>query len=590
MISKFVAGISCALFLAACGGGLNSAGGTLGVTTGGATSGGTTAGSFRAGTLNNGSFSNGQIFVATPNLSAGGQTSLRVDIVDENGQLALGTSATVAFISNCSGSGRATINPASLTTSGGSAAATYVAQGCVGSDTIVAQVTISGDTPLAATGSVSVQAAQLGSIQFVSATPGVVGVSGSLIANQSTIIFKVVDASGGAVADQLVSFSLSTNVGGLSLTPTQATSDSQGQVQTVLQGGTAHATVSVIATALNTGGQTISKPSAPIAVTTGLPTSKGVSVSASRLSIDGTCDGEPTTINVRLADRYGNPVPQNTAPTLVTEGGKINGSCVTGNPLGDPGTEAGVCSVLLVAQNPRPADGRITVLAYVPGEESFVDSNGNGYFDAGESSSDLPEVFEDDDESKIFKDGDYFFDANGNGAHDGPDGKFEGYVCDSPGVNCKTTLTTVGNSPPNSPMVIVFSDRKPVLSNLFVAPSSLLSSGTVTFTQSKELAVVGVTVIDGNGNPLPQGTTYTLKTTSGSVLNPATVGPFNTNDNSLAANTFEFNLQSATVGQKTGDNNGLASLTVDLPVSACTGATSVTFGLFQIVGPDPAGP
>ncbi|MDB5986300.1 MAG: hypothetical protein JWR16_1353, partial [Nevskia sp.] len=451
IVGRAISAMLFSMALAGCGGGGGLGTDTGGTTGGGSTTGGTSGATYRAGFLSDSTFNNGQIFIATPNLDAGGQTALRVDIVDENGAPAFGVSATVTFNSSCVGASRAEINPTSVTTTSGSAAATYIAKGCVGSDTVVAQIAVGGST-LGATGAVSVEAAQLGGIDFVSATPNVIGLSGSPISNQSVVIFKVVDASGGPVPDQVVNFSLDMSPGGLKLNPTKATSDAQGQVQTVVQGGSAHATVSVIATIGADGGPIISKASSPIVVTTGLATSRAVSVSASKLSIDGTCDGESTTVNVRLADRYGNPVPKNTEPTLVTEGGKINGACVTGDPQGDPNTEAGVCSVLLVAQNPRPANGRVTVLAYVAGEESFTDKNGNGYFDAGELFTDLPEAFEDDNEDGIYDNSEYFFDANGNGSRDAPDGKFEGYVCDSPGVNCKTTLTTVSNSPPNTPL------------------------------------------------------------------------------------------------------------------------------------------
>jgi hypothetical protein len=56
----------------------------------------------------------------------------------------------------------------------------------------------------------------------------------------------------------------------------------------------------------------------------------------------------------------------------------------------------GECSVRFCAGNPRPADGRVTILAYALGEESFVDSNGNNRYDAGEPFTDLGDPFRND--------------------------------------------------------------------------------------------------------------------------------------------------------------------------------------------------
>jgi hypothetical protein len=54
----------------------------------------------------------------------------------------------------------------------------------------------------------------------------------------------------------------------------------------------------------------------------------------------------------------------------------------------------------LRASNPRPSDGRVTVLAYALGEEDFVDNNANNVFDAGDTFTDkIPAAYRDDSES-----------------------------------------------------------------------------------------------------------------------------------------------------------------------------------------------
>ena len=564
------------MLLAACGGG--GGGYTEGDDDGG-DGGGPDTVSLRAGILgDSGNFTQGSIAVTSSDLSAGGQTGLRVDIVNQTGDLAAGTTAVVAFSSPCLSSGLSTITPSTVTTVTGRADATYVAQGCSGTDSITATVTSEADSSInGASGSVTVQAAALGGLSFVSATPATIGMSGSPIARQSVVVFKVTNAAAGVVPNQRVTFSLSTAQGGITVTPNEATSDSQGLVQTVVSAGSARAVVRVIASAQNaTSGTTITTTSEQLTISTGLPDQDSFSLAANKLSVEGACDGEPVNITIRAADRYNNPVPAGTAISFTTEGGKINAQCFTGDPLADPSTEAGVCSVLLTVQAPRPANGRVSVLATAVGEESFDDDNGNGYYDSGESFEDLGEAFVDYNENGGRDSGEPPIDFNNDGVFQSAgDGAFTGYVCDSPGVNCRSNTLSVRRR-----IEIVFSTTTPTLNQLNVATTapSTWDGDTLRFVGAKSIAFVTAVVRDSSGNPLPTGTTYELKTTSGSVVEPATVGPFNTNSQSTAANSFSFSLQAP---DGTEPDNGLVSLVVHIPATACYTAKDVTIPLFQ---------
>jgi len=113
-----------------------------------------------------------------------------------------------------------------------------------------------------------------------------------------------------------------------------------------------------------------------LTVSPGLPIQKSMSMSVARHNIEGwDYDGETTQVTIMLADQYGNPVSDNTAVNFVTEGGSVGsaarGACTTVN---------GACSVDLRSQNFRPANGRVTVLAYVQGVETFTDTNGDGQY------------------------------------------------------------------------------------------------------------------------------------------------------------------------------------------------------------------
>ena len=218
------------------------------------------------------------------------------------------------------------------------------------------------------------------------------------------------------------------------------------------------------------------------------------------MEVDGLC----TDVMVKLADKFNNPVPDGTAATLTTEYGRIQGSCVT---------EGGDCKVAWTSQNPRssatvdqysapitinenldastpnryncpshnvnhgpcpddiadpevnppgaPRGGRSTLTLVVNGEESFVDRNGNGYYDEGEFWTNLTEAFTDHNEDGLYTPlqrancldpaiaddvclagfEEFFFDFNGNGVFDLnntpaapadsslPDGLYNGVLC-----------------------------------------------------------------------------------------------------------------------------------------------------------------
>jgi len=549
--------LSCAVLVTACGGDATLGGGGGGLGGGG---GGTT--DYKVGNSLSGSFQKGKVGIGLSDVAAGGSTSLALDIVDKSGQLAFGVPVSVSFFSSCASSGTATIDPETVSTSNGRANATYTANGCSGSDTITAQVAVDG-VVLTATGTLNVQPATLGGLEFVSATPAVIGLTGTSIPKQSTVIFLLKDSSGSNLPNRTVNFSLSTSVGGITLSPTSAVSGNDGTVRTTVTAGSVPTSVRVRAEATNpSNGLTIASLSEGLVISTGLPDQNSMSISADKFSVDGACDGASATINIRAADRYNNPIPAGTAFSFLTEGGKINSQCQTGDPLGDPATESSVCSVLLTVQNPRPANGRVTVLATALGEESFTDSNGNGFRDSGEAFGDLGEAFVDADENGSRSSNEIFLDLNGSSSYNSGNGQYDGYVCDSPGVNCRSDSVHVRDS-----IVIVFAatSADPVLTG----PTSIVTPVNTT-------KPVSFTVKDVNGNSLPSGTTYSLSATVGSVVAPSTQGPFNTLNGDSVNYVFS-------AGDTAKD--GTASFTINIPASPCTGVRTLTYTLSVSVTP-----
>ncbi len=510
--------------------------------------------SAQLGNGSGGSFVPGVIAIAVPNVSAGGTTSLLVSVVDQSGTLYTAAPVTVSFNSSCIANQLAvvasttaappgtTVPPNSVFTSTGVASATYTAKGCSGVDQITASATV-GTQSLSAAGTVTVTAASIGSIQFVSATPGQIGLKGTVLNESSSVVFKVLDASGGPRPGVTVNFALNTTVGGLTVSPSSAQTVSDGTVQTTVSAGTAHTAVRVTASIATPA---LSTQSSQLTVTTGLPTSGSFSIAvgsakyangSSSLSCPNveawSEDGVTVPITVHLSDRYNNPAPVNTAVAFTTDAGQVSGSCVTGATDGSSGTP-GACTVTWTSSNPRPykatdpnynasqpavkADGRGTILATTIGEESFVDTNGNGFYDPGEPFDNLGEPYLDASEAGIYKSGDPYIDFNNNGVRDPGTGSFVGIICTGTGVNssCAQGTLAIGVS-----HLLIMST-----SNALIAPVSVTTGGTTagfgpTLTLPRATsASVTFNVQDQHGNSMAAGTTVAISADPAIVASP----------------------------------------------------------------------
>jgi hypothetical protein len=497
-----IAGLVAAAALAACGGSSDYL--TKGSSSGGTSSGGTTT-TLSMGNGSGSSFENGVIALQSKSLSAGGSTSLQVSIVDQTGALYT-TSTTITFNSPCVAQnlasitvqGAATAGTASITTTTGTAEATYAAAGCSGADVITASASANSQS-LTATGTVTVAAAQVGSIQFISATPANIPLKGVGSAT-ATVIFKVFNTSGGPSPEATVTFTPNTTVGGISISPASGVSDANGQVQTIVTGGTVATTVRITATTTAASGNSISTESSNLTVSTGIPTSSGISLAVSPCanveSYD--LDGVAVPVTVRMVDRFNNPVADGTTanfrttlpgitPNCTTAGGVCTGTWtsqgpyfVSGNPATTPASSASSLNGKTQYNSPPynwcagdltnktlpsirycngTTNGRSPILVTAVGEESFIDANGNGIFDTGDTVAFDPNDKDNDfangkpkpwfDTSEPFLNewefydtygtptyelGEPFIDFNSNGTRDVPDGLFNGLasLCEGP--------------------------------------------------------------------------------------------------------------------------------------------------------------
>jgi len=351
---------------------------------------GTTAISASTGfqlTATNVSISSFKSDIGTGTLSAYGQTTLTV----VTSGAASGSSVGVTLSSACVTAGKATLSATSASTTTGTVTFAYQDAGCGAtytSDTL--QATVTGSTTSTSL-SMSIAAPTASSVTFVSASPSTIYLRGTGLTETSTVTFKVVDISGNALPNQPLSLVATTYTGGLTLdgvsTAITKTSDANGKVTVIVNSGTVPTPVRVKATLVSSA---ITTTSSNLTITVGLPSQVNFSLSQTTLNIEGmTIDGTSNTYKIIASDRMGNPVPAGTTINFIASGSQIAGS----SQIALDSNGNAVATSTLLSSEYRPSDGRITVLAYALGEESFNDANGNNIYDSGEDFQDLGDVF-----------------------------------------------------------------------------------------------------------------------------------------------------------------------------------------------------
>ncbi|MEW8131732.1 MAG: hypothetical protein AB2758_22005, partial [Candidatus Thiodiazotropha endolucinida] len=510
------------------------------------------------------SFSAGTLDIAVTSLAAGGQTTVTATLADSAGNL-YQEAASVSFNTDCFSTGLATISTP-VEANGGVVTATYVAQGCSGADNVRATVTVNGDTTTA-TGTVNVQPAEIGSMEFVSAEPSLIGLRGVGLTEVSRVSFRVLDQNGNPVTQQRVNFSLNTDVGGARIAEgaETAVSDVNGLVGTDVKSGTIPTAVRV--TASLDANPLISTQSDGLVISTGVSDQNSMSLSTETFNPESwRIDGVEVELTVHAADHFNNPVPDGASVYFTTEGGQIQSQCQIVD---------GSCSVTWTSSNPRPTDdflpggmGRITILASMLGEESFIDANGNGVLDSGDTAfSTIPEAFRDDNEDDAKHTSlEEFVDFNTNGIYDGAssDPNYNGALCcDTDAVTAAEAAVAVGEDPGvcfgatpiTSPVcsseknINVRDDIVMVMAESFA--SITLVNGTVAAGSSVTFEIVGAQT----GQIMPAGTTVTADLEEGDIDDSYEVpnSSFNAtrSGDQLGADIFTFNIPGDAIGPLT---------------------------------------
>ena len=397
-------------------------------------------------------------------LSAGGQIVINMSLANQQGVLQTANASnplSIEVTSGCITRGLAKVDRSPVTTVTGTASVVYTDMGCGvapngTSDTIVASALNSS-----ASVDVTIAPDTVNQLQFISAQPQELFLKGTGGVETSVVTFSVRGQLGGPVVGATVDFELSTDVGGIEIPVTSGVTNAQGQVSATVQAGTVPTSVRVIATERSSMISTVSNS---LSVATGITDSDNFSVVAQTLNPEcwSGVQGNQVTITAFLGDVFNNPPPNGTVVQFITEGGIIGSSCQS---------SGGRCTVTFTCTPEFVSDGRIEILGYTIGAESFDDVNTNGVFDAGDrfvaADNDLSEAFRDDNEDGVYNDIQYL-DFNSDGAFNDKDGKYTGPNCDSPndGTECaivggeQVTTLNVFNS-------VTISQSNPTVTRIF---------------------------------------------------------------------------------------------------------------------------
>ncbi|WP_100643551.1 Ig-like domain-containing protein [Alteromonas facilis] len=519
-------------------------------------------------------------------IGAGATLGLLVGLADADDNPIVG-STPITFSSSCVTDGKATIDE-NVATVNGRASSTYEDINCAsgaGNDDIITATVLVNNTPLTISRSIELLPESIGSIEFVTAEPSSIvlqGTGGQGSASVSTVTFQVNGELGNPLAQKAVQFELSTTVGGLSLSPAEGLTNSQGQVSTRVTAGNVPTAVRVSASTTTADNTVISTQSDILTVNTGLPDQNSFSLSTSNPNPEAaSINGQQVTVTAYLADAFNNPVPDGTAVSFTTEGGQIQPSCTTLN---------GSCSVEWTSADPRVDDHRVTVLATAIGHETLYDSNGNNVYDdedggalnlGGDSGFGLPssnttgfadisEAWRDDNENDSYDAVEVFLDYDGNGTFSQANAAFDGPQCQANncganGLHVRRALVMIMAS--SNALISVLENNVELVNNYGGG-----SNSPVLNIARGESASFTLRVRDTAEQTMPSDTSVLVETSSGSVAGQTDIS-INKN-NRAGGSSLEFVL----TNDLTVDDdpiNATVSITVTSPSGVVSGLTMI---------------
>ena len=336
-------------------------------------------------------------------LASGGTTSVSINVVMPDGSRPIGI--PISLSADCG-----TLKPNIASANGsGLATSTYSAANgdaslCMGSVHLTAlapgsalYTSLTVDNPVAS------------SVMFESGAESLssIFIQGSGAKSQATLKFKVLDAKGKPLPNADVVASIVDSPDGVGLVPDQTVksmnlqSDSDGYVSVQIYAGKVPGPVQVKVSLRNNSAYAYSNR---ITVQSGPPAQERFSLSAEQYNLQGDVDGNSTKIVVYVADRQGNAVPDGTVINFTSSGGQVQPSCQTSTTTP---TKTSSCQVFFITQKPRPANGRVQILAFTEGLKTFKDTNNNNIFDLEDKLTDMGDAFRDDNENGAFDKGEF---------------------------------------------------------------------------------------------------------------------------------------------------------------------------------------
>ncbi len=275
-------------------------------------------------------------------------------------------------------------------------------------------------------------------------------------------------------------------------------------------------------------------------------------------------DPQTVTCTLKMADRLGLVIGVATPVSFMAEAGAISPVAMSPAFPADPDKLGHAEGYLEVFGSPLPADvapmpgevsapvdfgcgprtanprdGYVTVIAWVKGEEGFVDVNHNGKYDPGEPFVDLGEPFVDVNDNGVYDGpgspalagtpyaatGEWFFDVNGDGKYTGPNGKWDAdtvlwtqtrvvygglpaFAVDASSWNVLTRIYDLDDATSSAPP-----GATPAATPFYVHSGDMTASPPVPPTTEP----YGVFFTDALLNPLDPTTEYSAASVSGNV-------------------------------------------------------------------------
>lgn len=383
--------------------------------------------------------------VVSPNISTLSSTNIRAQVLNSAGQQ-VSDGTIVEFTSADTRGGSLT---ASATTVAGYANATFQASNNDGQVTVTVSCPVGTAAPYDVV--ITILQPTIGSIQFVSADPNIIGVKSAGQNVTSTVTFAVKTTTGSNAPDGTrVRFTMTGPNGGEYIGDPDATpaeheaSIFEGIASIIVNSGNVAGPIRIIATVLDASGNptAVTTGTAAVSIGGGFPSARHFSMATSLVNLPGlNWYGREATLTVYVADRFGNyNVMPATTVSFYIEAGGVDASNVTDS--------VGMTTSIVRTQGPEPVDvapapweqldsyvaipngfteqvtynfrdGWVRVMAVTRGEEKFIDLNGNGLYDSPEPFDDLSEPFVDANNDGVYSSvTETFADSNNNGKYD----------------------------------------------------------------------------------------------------------------------------------------------------------------------------